>query len=65
MLPLLESPGLRIIDPTKACDGYWNYEKIDTQTVDVMHSLRVLEPDIQQIHQCDWSSGHKKNKIGG
>ena len=27
MLPLLESPGLRIIDPTKAGDGYWNYEK--------------------------------------
>ena len=30
MLPLLESPGLRIIDPTKAGDGYWNYEKMAT-----------------------------------
>ena len=28
MLPLLESPGLRIIDPTKDGDGYWKYEKI-------------------------------------
>ena len=28
MLPLLESPGLRIINPTKAGDGYWNYEKM-------------------------------------
>ena len=36
-----------------------------TQTVDVMHALQVLEPDIQQIHQYDWSSGHKKNKVGG
>ena len=27
MLPLLESPYLRIIDPTKAGDGYWSYEK--------------------------------------
>ena len=36
-----------------------------TQTVDVMHTLKVLDPDIQQIHQYDWSSGHKKNKLGG
>ena len=28
MLPLLESPGLRIIDPTKDGDGYYNYEKL-------------------------------------
>ena len=65
MLPLLESPGLRIIDPTKAGDGYWNYEKMATQTEDVMHALQVLEPNIQQLHQYDWSSGHKKNKEGG
>ena len=36
-----------------------------TQTVDVMHALQVLEPDIQQIRQYDWSSGYKKNKVGG
>ena len=65
MLPLLESPGLRIIDPTKASDGYWNYEKMATQTVDVMPALQVIDPDIQQIHQYNWSSGHKKNKGGG
>ena len=65
MLPLLESPGLRIIDPTKAGDGYWNYEKMATQTEDVMHALQVFEPNIQQLHQYDWSSGHKKNKEGG
>ena len=65
MLPLLESPGLRIIDPIKAGDGYWNYEKMATQTEDVMHSLKILEPNIQQLHQFDWSSGHKKNKEGG
>ena len=62
MPPLLESPGLRIIDPTKAGDGYWNYEKMATQTVDVMYALQVLEPGIQKIHQYDWSSCHKKNK---
>ena len=36
-----------------------------THTVDVMHALQVLEPDIQQIRQYDWSSGYKKNKVGG
>ena len=47
MLPLLESPGLCIIDPAKASDGYCNYEKMTTHTLDVMHALQVLEPDIQ------------------
>ena len=46
MLDLLESPGLRIIHPTKAGDGYWNYEKMATQTEDIMHAMKVLEPDI-------------------
>ena len=46
MLPLKETPGLRIISPTKAGDGYWNYEKMARQTEDVMCALRVLEPDI-------------------
>ena len=27
MDPLDSSPGLKIIDPTKAGDGYWNFEK--------------------------------------
>ena len=27
MLPLTESPGLRIIDPTKAGNGYWNFDR--------------------------------------
>ena len=35
------------------------------QTEDVMHALQVLEPDIQQLHQYDWSSGHKKSKDEG
>ena len=66
MLPdLKESPGLRIINPTKAADGYWNYEKMAVQTEDVMHALQVLEPTVQQLHQYDWSSGHKKGKEGG
>ena len=65
MLPLAETPGLRIIDPTKAGDGYWNYEKIAYQTQDVMHAMSVLKPDIQQLHQYNWSSGHKKSKEGG
>ena len=30
-----------------------------------MHALQVLEPDIQQLHQYDWSSGHKKSKDEG
>ena len=36
-----------------------------TQTVDVMHAFQVIEPDICQIHQYNWSSGHKKNEVGG
>ena len=32
MPQLKESPGLRIIDPTKASDGYWNYENMAAQT---------------------------------
>jgi len=65
MGPLVESPGLRIINPTKAGDGYWNYEKMAVQTEDTMHALGVLEPTYQQIHQFDWSSGHKKGKDDG
>ena len=60
MLPLVESPSLRIIGPTKAKYGYWNYKTMDTQTEDLMHALEVLEPEFQQLHQYDWSSGHMK-----
>ena len=65
MPQLKESPSLRIIDPTKAGDGYWNYENMAARTEDVMHALQVLEPDIKQLHQYDWSSGHKKSKDEG
>ena len=53
MLPLLESPGICIIDPTKAGNGYWNYEKMATQTEDMMHTLSILEPYLQQLQQYD------------
>ena len=65
MKELNESPGCVIIDPTKAGDGYWNYEKISAQTQDVIHAMDVLEPDHQQLHQFDWSSGHAKSQEGG
>ena len=66
MLPSLkESPGLRIINPTKAGDGSWNYEKMARQTEDVLWALQVLDLNIQQIHNYDWSSGHAKAKEGG
>ena len=66
MLPnLKESTGLRIIDLTKAGDGYWNFKKMANQTEDVLHALHILEPHIQKLHQYDWSSGHKKVKEGG
>ena len=35
------------------------------QTEDVICALQVLEPDIEQVHQYDLSSGHKKAKEGG
>ena len=53
MPQLKESPGIFILDPTKAGDGYWNYENMEAQTEDVMHALQVLDPDIQQLHQYD------------
>ena len=65
MTDLESSPGLKIIDPTKAGDGYWNFEKMSLQTQDVIHALDFLEPDIQQLHQFDWSSGHAKSREGG
>ena len=65
MLPLDEHLGLLIFNPTKASDRYWNYEKIATETEDTMHAIQVLEPEIQQLHQYNWSSNHKKNKEGG
>ena len=40
-------------------------KKMAAQTVDVMEALLFLKPNIQQVHQYDWSSGHKKNKEGG
>ena len=35
------------------------------QTQDVIHALDCLEPNIQQLHQFDWSSGHAKGREGG
>jgi len=62
---LTESPGLRIIDHSKAGEGYWNYEKMAIQTEDVMTAMDTLHPNVQQLHQFDWSSGHKKSLEGG
>ena len=50
MNPLKESPGFVIIEPTKVADGYWDYEKMSIQAQDIMHSLDVLHPNVQQLH---------------
>ena len=65
MNPLKESPGFVIIEPTKVADCYWDYEKMSIQTQDVMHSLDTLHPNVQQLHQYDWSSRHAKSCEGG
>ena len=65
MEPLKESPGIVVIEPTKDGDGYWNFDKMSVQTQDVMHAMDVLECNIQQLHQFDWSSGHAKSREGG
>lgn len=59
MKPLTESPGLRIIDPSKAGDGYWNCEKMLRQTEDLIHALDTLDPNTQKVFHYDHSSGHK------
>ena len=65
MEPLVESAGIRIIEPSKDSDGYWNFEKMSEQTQDVMHTMDTLKPEIQQLHQFDWSSGHAKSRERG
>ena len=65
MEPLMESPGCRIIEPSKDGDGYWNFDKMSVQTQDIMAAMDTLEPEIQQLHQFDWSSGHAKSREGG
>ena len=64
IMPLNEIPGLHIIGLVKAGDGYLKYEKLATHTEDMMHGMSILELDIQQLHQYDWSSGHKKGLEG-
>ena len=35
-----------------------------TQTEGMIQDMFILEPDIQQLHQYDWSSGCKKGLEG-
>ena len=65
MEPLKVSPGLRVIDHSVAGEGYWNYIKMAIQTEDVITSIEFLRPQLQQMHEFDWSSGHKKSLEGG
>jgi len=65
MESLEESPGICVINPTKAGDGYWDYNKIARQTENVMDALDALEPNIQHVYNYDWSSGHAKIQEGG
>ena len=62
---LMVSPGLRVIDHYMAGEGSWNYIKMAIQTEDVITSINFLQPQLQQIHEFDWSSGHKKRLEGG
>ena len=41
---LMESPGLRIINHSKAGEGYWNYKKMAIQTKNVMTAMDTLHP---------------------
>ena len=61
MSELRNSPGCVMIDPTKVGDGYWNFERMASQTTDVIHAMDILESHIQQLHQFDWSSGHARS----
>ena len=65
MEELPKSPGYKIIDPTKAGDGYWNFNEMSHQAEDVMYAMDVLELEIQQLHQYNWSSGHDRSQEGG
>lgn len=35
------------------------------QTEDVITAIQVLHQELQQLHQFDWSSGHKKRQLDG
>jgi hypothetical protein len=47
MEPWEESHGICVIDPTKAGNRYWNYNKMARQTENVMDALDILELNIQ------------------
>ena len=50
MEDLKESLGLKIIDYSKAGEGYWNYQKMARQTEDVIVAIDVLQLNLQQLH---------------
>ena len=63
--PLLISPGERYLKYGKDKEGYWGYEDICKQAMDVLDVYETLMPDRQVVMELDWSSGHAKQQEDG
>ena len=58
--PLDEPLGIQHIIPGKNKDGFWTYETMVEQVVDVMDMVGFLHPDLRLVFLFDWISGHAK-----
>eukprot|EP00733_Pompholyxophrys_punicea_P000119 Pompholyxophrys_punicea_v1_NODE_18_length_5920_cov_44.741176.p1 type:complete len:649 gc:universal NODE_18_length_5920_cov_44.741176:695-2641(+) len=59
------SPGLAFLSYGKQKEGYWNFEKLASQTSELIDVFEFLYPELQLIGEFDWSSGHADHKVDG
>jgi len=63
--PLCISPGARYLKYGKDKEGYWRYDDICKQAMDVLDVYEALMPSRQVVMELDWSSGHAKQQEDG
>lgn len=63
--PLLSSPGIRHLEYGANKEGYWGYDEIEKQVIDMLHCLETLYPGRQVVFELDHSAGHGKHQVDG
>ena len=63
--PLKKSPGIEYLKYGKGKEGYWRYDDIEKQTMDMLDVYEALYPGYQAVMEFDWSSGHAKGQEDG
>jgi len=63
--PLEDSPGIRWLEYGVNKDGYWCYEDLKEQAMDVLDVLECLYPDYQVVMEVDHSAGHNRLQPDG